>query len=140
LVNIHNAFHQGQYQTVLDFDTSTFSSSNSAPVRALKLRAQLALGQYDEVLSATKSRSSSDLAAIHALAQYLKSPDSGDRVVEEAKKLAAEQGDDLTVQLAAGTVLARSGATDSALELLSKHQGSLDAWVTLRGRSRVYHL
>jgi coatomer subunit epsilon len=128
LVNIHNAFHQGQYTQVVDFDTSAFSSSNSTAVQALKLRAQLALGQYDEVLASTKSDASNPgIAAVRALAQYLKSPNNGEKAVEQAQKLASEAGDDLTVQLCAGTVLARAGLTEEALSVLSKHQGSLDA-------------
>jgi coatomer protein complex subunit epsilon len=51
-------------------------------------------------------------------------------VVETAKKLAAQHGqENLAVQLCVGIILDRAGETEAALELLSKHQGSLDAYV-----------
>ncbi|EOD43290.1 putative coatomer subunit epsilon protein [Neofusicoccum parvum UCRNP2] len=126
LVNVHNAFHQGQYQQVVDFDTGSFSASNALPVRVLKLRARLALGQYDAVAAeAAAEPGVPDLQAAGALAAYLQSGD--DKAVATAQKLAAEQGDNLSVQLLAGSVLANAGLTEEALALLAKHQGSLDA-------------
>lgn len=128
LVNIHNAFHQGQYQQVVDFDTSSFSASNALPTRVLKLRARLALGQYDDVIAETSGESGvPDLQAAAALATYLKSPESADKAVAKAQELAASAGDNLSVQLLAGSVLANAGLTEEALALLAKHQGSLDA-------------
>ncbi|KAF1986457.1 coatomer subunit epsilon [Aulographum hederae CBS 113979] len=128
LVNIHSAFHQGQYSQVLDFDTSSFSSSNAVPARLLKLRAQIALEQYDEVIADVSGEESTpDFAAAKVLAEYLKDPWDSEEAVETAKKLAGSKGDNLGVQLLAGTVLADSGNVEEALALLSKHQGSLDA-------------
>ncbi|KAF2462223.1 putative coatomer subunit epsilon [Lineolata rhizophorae] len=128
LVNIHNAFHQGQYSAVLEFDTSSFSDSNQLPARVLKLRAQLALKQYDGVLAAVSKEASSvpDLAAVKTLAEHLKAP-ADEAPVEAAAKLADKEGDNLSVQLCCGTVLAGVGRAEEALALLSKHQGSLDA-------------
>lgn len=52
--------------------------------------------------------------------------------MEQVKKLVEQHGqDNLTVQLIGGIVLDRAGETEAALELLSKHEGSLDAYVTL---------
>ncbi|KAF2758322.1 coatomer subunit epsilon [Pseudovirgaria hyperparasitica] len=129
LVNIHNAFHQGQYQQVVDFDTAALSPSNALPARILKLRAQLALAQYNQVLASTKKDADSapDIAAIRLLAEYLKNTDAGEDAVAKAQKLTAESGDNLTVQLCAGTILAREGLTEEALAVLGKHDGSLDA-------------
>ena len=129
LVHIHSALHQGQFQKVLEFDTSDFSESNELPARVLKLRAQLALGQYDDVILEVKSEADSvpDLAAAKALAQYCKDPRNADEAVQAASKLSKEQADSLGVQLLAGTVLANAGLTEEALALLAKHQGSLDA-------------
>ncbi|KAF2140470.1 uncharacterized protein K452DRAFT_288558 [Aplosporella prunicola CBS 121167] len=128
LVNIHNAFHQGQYQQVVDFDTSSFSASNELPARILKLRARIALGQYDDVISEAEAESLvPDLAAAKTLAQYLKDPWDADDAIAAARKLASEQGDSLSVQLLAGSVLSNAGLNEEALALLAKHQGSLDA-------------
>jgi coatomer protein complex subunit epsilon len=129
LVNIHTAFIQGQYQSVLDdFDASDFSDSNKIPIQILRYRAQCALGQYDKVLSGisdSDAKCTPDLAAVKLLAAYSQKP--SDKLVSDAETLASASGDNLTVQLLVGTILARAGKSDQALALLSKHQGSLDA-------------
>lgn len=131
LVNIHTAFVQGQYSAVVnDFEPASFSDSNRLPVRILQCRAQCALGQYDDVLNSisdSEARSTTDLAAVRVFAGYLSNPSNSDRVVAEAERLAEQHGDNLTVELLCGTVLARAGKADQAIALLSKHQGSLDA-------------
>jgi coatomer protein complex subunit epsilon len=130
LVNIHSAFHQGQYKNVVDFDTSSFSSENTLPAQILKYRARLALGEYDEVLSEVKGDSSSpDVAAVGILAEYLKAPGEESKAVAKAQELAQKEADNLTVELLCGTVLAAANLVDEALALLAKHQGSLDAYV-----------
>lgn len=127
-MNIHNAFHQGQFSKVVDFDTSSFSSSNELPARILKLRAHIALSQFDEAIADTKGEESkTDIVAIKTLAEYLKSPENSEGLVKAAQKLAEADKDNLTVQLCCGTILANAGLTEEALQLLSQHQGSLDA-------------
>ena len=131
LVNIHTAFIQGQYQQVLsDFNPSSFSDSNRIPVQVLHYRAQCELGQVSEVLAAITAADASsvpDLAAVRTYATFLSKGAQDEKAVAEAEKLAEEQGDNLTVQLLCGTVLARAGKQEQALQLLAKHQGSLDA-------------
>ncbi|CAO2651827.1 Nn.00g001100.m01.CDS01 [Neocucurbitaria sp. VM-36] len=124
LINIHSAFHAGAYQQVLDFDTSSFSSSNALPVRVLKLRSQIALGQGKSVSAELASEKTPDLVAVKLLADF----EQGKDVLQQAKQLAEQHGqENLNVQLCVGIVLERAGETEAALELLSKHQGSLDA-------------
>ncbi|KAL6708530.1 hypothetical protein ACN47E_002511 [Coniothyrium glycines] len=124
LINIHSAFHAGAYQQVLDFDTSSFSNSNSLPVRVLQLRSQIALGQASAVSASLANEKTPDLVAVKLLADY----EQGKDVVAQAKKLAEQSGqDNLTVQLCVGMILERAGETEAALDILSKHQGSLDA-------------
>ena len=126
LINIHTAFHAGAHQQVLDFDTSSFSSSNALPVRVLKARSQIALGQAQAVSSELASEKTPDLVAVKLLADL----EQGKDVTSAARKLTEQYGqENLTVQIIGGIILERAGETDEALALLSKHQGSLDAYV-----------
>lgn len=131
LVNIHTAFIQGQYQLVLsDFEPSSFSESNRLPVQILQYRAQCELGQHAEVLSAISSadaQSSPDLAAVRTYASFISKGAQDEKAAAEAEKLSEQHGDNLTVQLLCGTVLARSDKQEQAVQLLAQHQGSLDA-------------
>lgn len=128
LVNIHTAFIQGQYPLVLsDYTPTDFSESNRLPVRVLQDRAKCALGQNDEVISSisdSEAKSTPDLAAVRIYASYLSGNDAAST---EAESLAEAAGENLTVQLLCGTILARAGKPEQALSLLQKHQGSLDA-------------
>jgi hypothetical protein len=63
------------------------------------------------------------------LAEY----ESGKDVVAQVKKLVEKEGQsNLTVQIVGGVVLEREGQTEEALAVLSKHEGSLDAYVSLK--------
>lgn len=132
-MNIHNAFHQHKYEAVLDFDTSALSSSNQLAAKVLQLRAKIALGQCDEVLSDISSdsdKSTPDLQALKIFAEYenaVMSNKSTDTSAQAASALATAQGDNLTVELLCGTILAGTDNAEEALQLLVKHQGSLDA-------------
>ena len=122
LINIHNYFHQGQYQEVIDFDTSSFSPENTLPARVLTLRAQLELGQAEDVLADVKGESEPELEVLGALAELtLGKADSALKTVE---KLASSSADNVTVQIIGGTVLQAAGKSEEALALLSQHQGS----------------
>lgn len=125
LVNIHNAFHQGQYQHVIDFDTSSFSPENALPARLLQLRAKIALGQTADVLAEIADDETPDLAAVKALAQH--TAGEHDTALRAAQTLAGKASDNATVQVLCGTVLHAQGKTDEALALLAKHQGNLEA-------------
>jgi len=126
---IHNAFHQGQYAHVLSLASdlsSTLTPSNALPLSILKYRAQIALGEYDAVLSAPEisSAKDADMQAVKVLATYAK---GGDEDGDHAADLAGSEGDNATVQVCCGTVLAGTGRYKEAVELLGRHQGSLDA-------------
>ncbi|KAI1053671.1 hypothetical protein NW752_000466 [Fusarium irregulare] len=125
LINIHNYFHQGQYQEVVDFDTSSFSPDNALPARVLVLRARLALGQAEDVLAEVKGESEPELQALGALAES--NLGKTDSAVETIEKLASSAADNTTVQVIGGTVLQAAGKSEEALALLTQHQGSLDA-------------
>ncbi|KAK0258726.1 hypothetical protein LTR91_011663 [Friedmanniomyces endolithicus] len=123
------AMVQAQYTSVLnDYSTSDYSTSNRLPVQILQYRAQCALRQYDEVIgsiSDSDARSTPDLAAVRTYASYLQKPSAS--AVQEAERLAEKEGDNLSVQLLCGTILARAEKAEQALQLLAKHTGSLDA-------------
>ncbi|TKA65478.1 hypothetical protein B0A55_09356 [Friedmanniomyces simplex] len=129
LLNIHTAFIEAQYPSVLsDYTTSDFSPTNRLPVQILQYRAQCALGQSDEVIASISdadARSTPDLAAVRTYASYLQKPSAA--AVQEAERLAEKDGENLSVQLLCGTILARAGKAEQALQLLAKHTGSLDA-------------
>ncbi|KAF4786024.1 coatomer epsilon subunit [Colletotrichum scovillei] len=125
LINIHNYFHQGQYQEVIDYDTSALSSENELPARVLALRARIALGQAEDVIANVQGEKEPELVALGALAESaLGKTDSAVKTIE---KLAASEGENATVQIVGGTVLQAAGKPEEALALLSQHQGSLDA-------------
>lgn len=129
LVNVHTAFIQGQYQSVIDdYESSSFSPENKLPIEILQHRARCSLGLYDEVISAIsdkEAKQTPDLAAVRTYASYLQK--GSDSAVTEAERLAETSGDNLSVQLLSGSILARAGKQEQALQLLAKHQGSLDA-------------
>lgn len=131
LINIHNAFHQGQYQAVLDFDTTNLSPENHLPARVLQYRAKIALGQPDQALSdieADSDASKPDLAAVKALAQLVAGDAEG--AEKSALELVEKEGEgNASVQVCGGIVLQGVGRSEEALGVLSKHQGSLEAYV-----------
>ncbi|KAI4287718.1 MAG: hypothetical protein L6R35_003021 [Caloplaca aegaea] len=125
LLTIHNAFHQGQYQVVLDFDPSSLSKSNVIPARVLKLRAQIASGDAKGAVSSVKNESGPDFAAVKAFAQHTLGDMS--TAMKQVEQLVESSSENATVQILGGIVLQLSGRTEEALSLLSKHQGNLEA-------------
>ncbi|KAK4217165.1 coatomer subunit epsilon-like protein [Rhypophila decipiens] len=125
LINIHNHFHQGQYQEVVDFDTSSLSPENALPARVLQLRAQIALGQAEDVVADVQGESEPALVAVGALAeQALGKPEAAVKTIEQ---LVESSSEDAIVQVVGGTVLQAAGKSEEALSLLSKHSGNLEA-------------
>ncbi|KAI1434330.1 coatomer epsilon subunit-domain-containing protein [Xylaria sp. CBS 124048] len=126
LLNIHNYFHQGQYQEVIDFDVSSLSAENKVPAQVIVYRARIALGQAEDVLADVQGETSKpEFAALAALAQSALG--QTEEAVETIEGLAQSAGDNKTVQTLGGIVLQAAGKSEAALDLLSKHSGSLDA-------------
>ncbi|KAL8916286.1 MAG: hypothetical protein Q9208_008597 [Pyrenodesmia sp. 3 TL-2023] len=125
LLTVHNAFHQGQYQAVLDFDTSSLSESNVIPARVLKLRAQIANGDAKGALLSIRREGAPDFAAVKAFAQYSLGDTSA--ATNQVEQLVESSSENATVQILGGIVLQADGRTEEALSLLSKHQGNLEA-------------
>lgn len=122
LINIHNHFHQGQFQEVVDYDTSSLSPENALPARVLQLRSRIALGQAADVLAEVKGESDPELVVVGALAQQALG--KADAAVAVVEKLAEASGDNPVVQVVGGTVLQAAGKSEEALALLSKQQGN----------------
>merc|ERR1711964_307048 len=118
LLNLHNFFHQGQFQEAIDFDTAGLSEENNLP-------AQIALGRAEDVIADVQGEQEVELVAVGALADLKAGNES--KAVKTAEKLASEAGDNSTVQVLAGTVLQAAGKSEEALALLSQHQGNLEA-------------
>jgi len=120
-----NDFHHGAYSNVLSFSTTSLSPEAKQPARILQLRSKIALGQAKAVLSETKGKSTPEISAVRALAEYT----GGNKTngLAQAEKLAESESENATVQVLAGTVLAAEGKVEEALLLLGKHQGSLEA-------------
>ncbi|KAL2855842.1 coatomer epsilon subunit-domain-containing protein [Aspergillus pseudoustus] len=126
LINIHNAFLQGQYQEVIDFDTTSFSPENNIPARILQLRSRLAVGEADQVLADVEGeKETPDLAAVQALAQY--TAGDADGALQLVQDLVENYPDNASVQVLGATVLQGLGKTEEALAVLGKHQGNLEA-------------
>jgi coatomer protein complex subunit epsilon len=122
LINIHNHFLQGQWQAVIDYDTSSLSPQNALPARVLSLRAQIALGQAEDVIAEVKGAKDTELKAVSTFAEYVAG--NKDAGVAAAEKLAATAGNNATAQVLCGAVLQAAGQSEEALALLSKHQGN----------------
>lgn len=125
LLTVHNAFHQGQYQAVLDFDTSSLSQSNIIQARVLKLRAQIASGDAQGAISSVKKENSVDFVAVKAFAQY--SLGDTPAATKQIEQLIGSSSENPTVQILGSIVLQLEDRTEEALSLLSKHQGNLEA-------------
>jgi coatomer subunit epsilon len=122
LLNLHNHFYQGQWQKCIDFDTTGLSPDNALPARVFSLRAQIALGQAEDVVADVQGENEPELIAVGALAEW----EVGNEAKAEkiAEKLSQDSADNGTVQVLAGTVLQAAGKSEEALALLLKHQGN----------------
>ncbi|QSZ33087.1 hypothetical protein DSL72_002672 [Monilinia vaccinii-corymbosi] len=114
-----------QYQEAIDFDTSSLSPENALPARVLSLRAQIALGQAEDVRAAVEGEDDVELKAVGALALFATGDE--EKAIELITKLAEDSSDNATVQVLGGTVLQAAGKSEEALQLLGLHQGSLEA-------------
>ena len=128
LLTITTAFHTHDFSSVLTYDTNPLSPENKVQAKILKYRAQIALGQQRDVLNALSSAKDPASQAIKSLAQYTSNnANSQSSALHTAQRLAESDPEDSTVQICAGTVLALASETSLATELLSKHQGNLEA-------------
>ncbi len=123
LIDLRDHFAAGRWQEVVDYDTSSLSPENKLPARTLALRARVTLGEAQEVLAETEGdEETPETLAVKAIAQYASGQTHA--ALQLAEDLAANYGDNSTVQVFAATVLQNEGKTEEALALLSQHQGN----------------
>jgi coatomer subunit epsilon len=128
LLQISTAFYTHAYTTVLTFDTTSLSAQNKRTAQILKYRSQIALGQSSSVIASLRQSQDAGSKAVVALAQNsLPDEKSKQTALDTATALAESDGEDSVVQICAGTVLASHGEHTAAIDLLSKHQGNLEA-------------
>ena len=113
---------------MIDYDISSLSPENTLSARVLQLRARISIGQAEEVLADVEVEDQQpELAAVKALAHY--TIGDLDEAIQEVEELVSSSSENAIVQVLGGTVLQAAGKTESALGLLMKHQGNLEAYV-----------
>lgn len=122
LFAIQSHFHQGQYASVISYDLSTLDPANHLAARVLVLRAKIAEGQAEEVLSEVGGAEEPELLAVEALAAYEAGKEED--AVSKVEALVEDHEGNRTVQVLGGAVLFRSGRGEDALSLLGKHDGN----------------
>ncbi|CCU76473.1 unnamed protein product [Blumeria hordei] len=122
LANLQNTFHQGQFKEVLDYQISDLSPEHKSQAKVLALRAQIALGNVDEVWEKVKDETEPDLVALRAFIQVMKGDEA--EAVTTIQDLGRVEGPALVL---AALVMHRAGKSDAALDILGAHQGDLEA-------------
>lgn len=117
---------------MLEQSLAGLSPANALTAKVYVLRTRIAVGQAAEVSSELGGASEPDLIAVKAFADYTAGDKQG--AVKVAEELATSSTDNTTVQVLAATVLHLEGRSEEALGLLSKHQGSLEAYATTPAR------
>ncbi|SPN99544.1 related to coatomer epsilon subunit [Cephalotrichum gorgonifer] len=125
LFAIQSHFQQGQYASVVSYDTSSLSPENHLAANVLVLRAKIALGQAEEVLAETDGAEEPELQAVGALA--LSETGKAEEAAAKVEELVGGHGENATVQVLGGIVLFRAGNGEEALAVLGKHEGNLEA-------------
>lgn len=127
LLTIHNAFHQGQFPNVLSFPTSTLSPENKITAQVLALRARIAQGDVGAVIDELEGDEEPELKAVKAFAEL--KAGKMEEAVAAIEELVGSSADNAVVQVLGGSVLHQAGKSEEAVQLLSKHQGNLEAYV-----------
>lgn len=124
LFNIQRSFYTGDYQGVLDTDTSSFKENNKVYAQVLSARARIALGRAQDVVSELQGSDIPDLSAAHCYAEYING--AKEIALSQLDKLVSEKSDNHQVEFLCGLILTVEQRYEEALKLLLKHQGSLE--------------
>ncbi|VVT45698.1 uncharacterized protein SAPINGB_P000846 [Magnusiomyces paraingens] len=118
--NVQRAFYAGDYETVINTSTNSFSEAAVVYINVLIARAKIILGRQAEVIKGFSSctEGDEDYLAVSALAKYTQ----GQKVdaVNEIEKLISESSDNHTVQFIGGIILVSEERLEEAVELLDR--------------------
>jgi coatomer subunit epsilon len=105
--------------------------SRSDEAQLYKYRSRIELGQAAEVAAEMSEAGSTGAGfeAVKAYAEYRVGEKH--KAVEDISELIQEDSEDDTVQVIGATILYSEGRADEALDLLSKHENSLEAYESL---------
>lgn len=126
LLNLYNIFYQGQFEKAIEYDTNELTEDSKLVARVLQLRAQIALGNLDEVIDEVHQKIEPEFIALRALAKILKRNEA--EALSTVESLGAVKGIALIL---VATTLQIAGKSEEALSMLADHQGDLEA-VALR--------
>jgi tetratricopeptide (TPR) repeat protein len=127
LYQIKSYFYQGDYDNVVNVPEDSVTRSDVAQL--YKYRARIELGDAAKVASEMLEAGSTGggFEAVRAYAQYRSG--EKEKAVEDILELIEADADDNTVQVVGATVLYSEGRVEEALDLLSKHENNLEAYI-----------
>lgn len=127
LFSIQQAYYTGDYNQVLSLDITGYNEKNKVAAQVLVERAKVRLGRAQEVVSELEGSVDVSLQAVKAYAQYTIGVGAKESGLEAVKQLVEKHGaDNSVVQYLGGLVYVLEGQDDEALQLLEKHEGSLE--------------
>lgn len=118
LLNLYNIFYQGQFEKAIEYDTNELTEDSKLVARVLQLRAQIALGNLDEVIDEVHQKIEPEFIALRALAKILKRNEA--EALSTVESLGAVKGIALIL---VATTLQIAGKSEEALSMLADHQG-----------------
>lgn len=127
LYSIQQAYYTGDYNQVLSLDITGYNERNKVAAQVLVERAKVRLGRAQEVVSELEGVDDVSLQAVKAYAQYTIGVGAKESGLEAVKQLVEKHGgENSVVQYLGGLVYVLEGQDDEALQLLEKHEGSLE--------------
>jgi tetratricopeptide (TPR) repeat protein len=110
-------------------EESVDNLTRSDEAQLYKYRARIELGQAAAVAAEMQEvgTTGAGFEAVRAFADYRSG--KKEKAVEDAEELIQADSDDNTVQVVGATVLYLEGRIDEALDLLSKHENNLEAYI-----------
>lgn len=129
LFTIQRAFYSGDYEQVVSIDPETFTETNVVHAQVLVARAQIALGRHQELLASLSGVTADEveLSVVKQFALYTLGGSGRAAALGELEQAIKAHKTNQTVQYIGGLVLVAEQRLDEALELLSLHEGSLEA-------------
>jgi len=147
LFSIRNALYLGNYSTVVSKASQAITSADIKPQRDVLLyRAQIALGEYDQVVSQIQDNDSTSIAlrAVRYFASYMKAFKLGDlsgvrSSISKLEQLMEDpvQAQDATLLTLAATIYLQEGNETEALKIVHNPSSLELASLQVRGLIRI---